>query len=602
MAFSEIHRIIREEDPHKPSTRVSTLGEQAKTTARSRGTDARALRKALSGDLDWIVMKTLEKDRTRRYDTANALAQDILRHLRNEPVTAGPPGAAYRTRKFLRRNRTAVSVGAAVAGALLVGLGLATYGFWEASREREAARRAADSAEATSAFFADMLASVNPDQLHLHSAYRVANLAPDAGARFSHDVSVAEMLQSTGGRVAGSFEGQPELQATMHEIIGTTLLGLGESEDAIERFRGAHDLRLDLHGPDHIDVLRTRVIIAEALYNAYRWVEAEEVTVDVLADLERLRGPDDPVTLYAGYLRAILLREQSEHDAADSVFASVLERQERILGPNHRDTILTLSHSAHTFTWRGRGAEALERAGAARERAIANYSPDDAVVLYNESVLGLSHAFLGQYDEAKAVLLPSMEKHRRVYGEDHPRTRNLAFSLARAHGRPDELERRVAYYLHALRGSDSTEILPIEPVAWLAARDVAGPLVTLGREREAIEILRAQFDFWNDTDREELGFVWPDWAVSIRRNLRWAYSRVLASAGREDEQRGLAQESIRDLLAAAEGTEQDDASAEALNAYAWTAVTVLPPDVREPEGALRFARKAAARQGESPAA
>jgi serine/threonine protein kinase len=119
MAFSEIHRVIREEDPHKPSTRVSTLGEQATTTAKQRRTDVRALRKALSGDLDWIVMKALEKDRTRRYDTANALLLDIHRHLRNEPVSAGPPGAAYRTRKFLQRNRTAMSVSAVVVGALL---------------------------------------------------------------------------------------------------------------------------------------------------------------------------------------------------------------------------------------------------------------------------------------------------------------------------------------------------------------------------------------------------------------------------------------------------------------------------------------------------
>ncbi len=120
--YAEIQRVIREVEPPKPSTRVSTLGEGLAGVAARRGTEPRRLGLLLRGDLDWIVMKALEKDRTRRYDTAVGLAEDIGRHLRGEAVVAAPPSAGYRVRKFLRRNRGTVAAGAAIAAALMLGL------------------------------------------------------------------------------------------------------------------------------------------------------------------------------------------------------------------------------------------------------------------------------------------------------------------------------------------------------------------------------------------------------------------------------------------------------------------------------------------------
>jgi len=133
--YGEIQRIIREEEPVKPSTCVSTLGEDAGQVARRRDTDLASLRKLCQGDLDWIVMKALEKDRTRRYDTANGLAADIGRYLRDEPVVACPPSAGYRFKKFARRNRAALTAAALIAGALLLGTAIST---WQAVRATNA--------------------------------------------------------------------------------------------------------------------------------------------------------------------------------------------------------------------------------------------------------------------------------------------------------------------------------------------------------------------------------------------------------------------------------------------------------------------------------
>src|SRR5262249_25663333 len=105
--YDEMRRIIREEEPPRPSTRISTLGQAATTGSTHRQGDPWQLSRMLRGELDWIVMKALEKDRNRRYETASALAADVQRYLHDEPVQACPPSAWYRFRKFVRRNKAA---------------------------------------------------------------------------------------------------------------------------------------------------------------------------------------------------------------------------------------------------------------------------------------------------------------------------------------------------------------------------------------------------------------------------------------------------------------------------------------------------------------
>ena len=138
-SYQEMQRIILEEEPERPSTRLSTLqGEQRSLVARNRGASELALGRVFADDLDWIVMKCLEKDRARRYETANGLAADLKRHLSNEPVVARPPSTAYRLQKAWRRNKVTFTAGAVVAGALVVGIGVSSWQAIEASKARNA--------------------------------------------------------------------------------------------------------------------------------------------------------------------------------------------------------------------------------------------------------------------------------------------------------------------------------------------------------------------------------------------------------------------------------------------------------------------------------
>jgi eukaryotic-like serine/threonine-protein kinase len=144
-AMDEVRRMIRETEPPKPSTRLQTLGEKLTDVAKHRGTEPGALSRLVRGDLDWIVMRCLEKDRRRRYETANGLAADVARHLENEPVVARPPSNLYRCQKLIRRHKLAFAAAGAVACSLIIGLGLFTWQW----RQAELARQRASQQELT---------------------------------------------------------------------------------------------------------------------------------------------------------------------------------------------------------------------------------------------------------------------------------------------------------------------------------------------------------------------------------------------------------------------------------------------------------------------
>src|SRR5262249_50468276 len=136
--YDELRRIIREEEPAKPSTRISTLGQLATTVSANRKSEPRRLSQLFRGELDWIVMKALEKDRNRSYETASSFAADVQRYLDDEPVQACPPSAAYRFRKFARRNQAALVTAAVIALAVLLavaGLTTSTVAVWRTNQE-----------------------------------------------------------------------------------------------------------------------------------------------------------------------------------------------------------------------------------------------------------------------------------------------------------------------------------------------------------------------------------------------------------------------------------------------------------------------------------
>ncbi|MCZ6507433.1 MAG: serine/threonine-protein kinase, partial [Acidobacteria bacterium] len=182
--FDEMRRRIREEEPTRPSTKISDQGEESQAAARNRRTDPAALVRELGGDLDWITMKALEKDRTRRYASPSELAADIGRYLSHEPVLASPPSALYRLAKFARRHRAGVVAGALVVVALVLGTAAATVGLLRARKDARTARQ-------VSSFLVGMFNDLSP-----RGSRRGAS-TPE------------EMLRAGVERIEGELAGQP---------------------------------------------------------------------------------------------------------------------------------------------------------------------------------------------------------------------------------------------------------------------------------------------------------------------------------------------------------------------------------------------------------
>ena len=254
----EMRRTIREVEPARPSTRLSVLPREDLTTAaKRRSTSPPQLIHTISGDLDWIVMKCLEKDRTRRYESANGLAMDIQRHLKDEPVVACPPSNLYRFQKLVRRNKVAFTAGSAVAASLVIGLTLSTVLFF---RER-AARQRGDEQTAISKAVSEFL---QEDLLHQASSYYQAQ----SGFKPDPNLTVRDALERAAKRIGDRFKDHPPQEAAVRSTIGVALRALGEAERGIPHLQRSLELCRAGWGPDHPNTLIAMKELASAYDDA----------------------------------------------------------------------------------------------------------------------------------------------------------------------------------------------------------------------------------------------------------------------------------------------------------------------------------------------
>jgi serine/threonine protein kinase/tetratricopeptide (TPR) repeat protein len=224
-SFEEIQRTIREVEPPPPSTRLSTLAVDIQTAkANERSSDPKHLNQQLRGDLDWIIMRCLEKDRTRRYETATGLAEDIQRYLTDQPVEARRPTKWYRLNKFIRRNKVGVLAGSAILATLLLGLMLASVGFIRASRQEQIARTQAARSEQVAQFLQDMLKAAGPGV-----------------ARGRDATLLREILEQTATRLEKDLADQPEVQGDLWFTLGNTYREIGDYPNSVSMLQHAVD-------------------------------------------------------------------------------------------------------------------------------------------------------------------------------------------------------------------------------------------------------------------------------------------------------------------------------------------------------------------------
>jgi non-specific serine/threonine protein kinase/serine/threonine-protein kinase len=425
-----IRRLIREEEPARPSTRITSELPASGEAAHNRHSEPGRLARVLRGDLDWIAMKALEKDRTRRYGSASDFAADIRRFLHSEPVLAGPPGAMYRIRKFARRHPT----GLVVSGTFLIvviafGLVMAIQARRIAT-ERDAAARERDRAGQVSAFLLSLFQASDPDRAKGENL--TARDLLDRGAqRLQEELkdqpqTRATLLHTIGGvyRALGRYDAaqrlleeavsvQRDLKGRDRSELADTENELGHIYEAVgdnarqeAMYREALQIRRDVFGPEHIKIAQSIVNLGNVALREGRFTDAERSYREALDMAKRVGTPSD-VAMFEMAL-SVALSRQYRQDETIALLRDATEILQRTLGVEHSRTLATMNNLARTLSFAGKQAEAetLQREILRlRRKSLGPEHPDVAASLF---VLGDTVGAQGRAAEAEDLLRESI--------------------------------------------------------------------------------------------------------------------------------------------------------------------------------------------------
>jgi len=418
-----ILREIRERDCPTPSSRFFTLGDESAAVASARSSDPAALLRQLRGEVDWIVMRAVEKERERRYGSPDDLAADVGRFLANRPVVAGPPSAAYRLRKFVRRHRVGVAVGMVV---LLSVIGLAAREWSQARRiagERDRANIEAVAARQVADFMIGLFEVSDP------------------GEARGNSITAREILDKGAAEIEETLGDQLEVQARMMGTMGQVYMSLGlygEAESLLQRSLSANR---EILGEDHPQTLVAKNHRANLYWRLGTYDEAELMHSEALEARERLLGPDHPDTLVSMHNLAIVMSDQGRLDEAEALYRESLEKRERVLGQDHPETLKSRASMASLLTEMSRydDAESLHSATLeSKKRLLGDDHPSTLMSMYNLAVVQL---YQGRYDDAERMVRQSLDIRRRVLGDEHPNTLlsiNLLAVIYQSQGRYDD--------------------------------------------------------------------------------------------------------------------------------------------------------------------
>ncbi len=447
----------QETNPPTPSARLAQLGDGLEDVARRRTTDPGTLRSQLRGDLDWIVMKALEPDRNRRYPAASALAEDLERHLNDEPVECRPPSAVYRMRKFVRRNRLPVAAAVVALLAVLAGGLAAGLGLLEARRAEARAVREAETAREVSDFLVGLFEVSDPSQSR------------------GNTVTVREILDRGAGRVREELRDQPLVQARLLDTIGSVYWELGLEEEAaglveeairiregqpggetvelagslrlLARILGSHFGAIPLErrermlellgrarqihaarlGAEHPEVGQDWLEIAHALADRIpagdprRYEEAAEAWRETIRIWEAAYGPDEPrLAEPLSQLGSHLRRRLGDPEGAAPYFRRALEVLEQAHGPTSPLLLRALyeNYRLALEDW-NRDPQPVEelyrRLWAIPEEEVVAAGGDIGVYIN----LGNARLFVGELEQSEQSYRRALELARRMYGPDH---------------------------------------------------------------------------------------------------------------------------------------------------------------------------------------
>ena len=469
--IDQVLRQLREEDSPTPSAMLGNDKETATASAEKRGTERKQLVSLLRGDLDWITMKAVEKDRARRYGTAIELAADIDRYLSNRPVVARPASAGYRLKKYVQRHRASVAA-ASVLAVLLVAFAVA-----QAVQLRRITRER-DRADRITQFMTGMFKVSDPNEakgnsITVREILDKASKEMDTG--LAKDPELRAQMMGTMGHVYINLglwkEARPLLEnaiqvqrrsaapmdaATLNSMnmLSFVMLREGRYSDGEKLLRETIEGQRRMLGPNNIATLASTRTLASTLEFAGRYAEADKIQREALTRERAALGPEHWDTLLSMNVMANILDDEGRVQEAEKLYRETAEIQKRTLGAEHPDTLTSMSNLAGALEEEGRFAEAekLQRETLElRRRVLGPENPDTLAVLHN---LANTLKASGQYAESEKLFRETGEIQRRVLGPENPDTlltmHNLG-SVLHAAGRNPEAEKLERVTLEARR-------------------------------------------------------------------------------------------------------------------------------------------------------
>jgi lipopolysaccharide biosynthesis regulator YciM len=585
-ALDEMLRVIREDEPPTPSSRIST-SDALPSLAAARHIEPSRLSRFVKGDLDWIVMKALAKERNRRYDSAIGLANDVERFINHEPVTAGPPTAAYRLRKFVRRNRGQVVAASLVLLALVAGIVGTTLGLFEArkqqrlavaearlkeqAREDEAAQRKIAVAEANEKEKARQAeaeqrkkAEESARQAKEEAAKALAinefltqdllTQAEPANNAAEDKVTLLEVLDRAAGKVGERFEGQPEVALALRETIGWTYHGLGAWEKAEAQWRAVLEAERKAN-PESVVRYRAQNELSHILYHRGR-NDAETLAMarEAADGLARLLGPDHTNTLASMNNLAIAYKAAGRLDRAIPLHEQTLELRKSKLGADHPDTLVSMNNLAVAYQDAGRLDRAiplLEQTLELRKSKLGADHPDTLTSMNN---LATAYQAAGRLDRAIPLLEQTLELRKSKLGADHPDTLVSMNSLAVAYQTAGRLDRAIPLLEQTLELRKS-KLGADHPDTLLSMNNLATAYQAAGRLDRAIPLHEQTLEL----RKSKLGADHPNTLASMN-NLATAYQ----AAGRLDRAIPLHEQTL-ELMKSKLGADHPDTLASMVN-------------------------------------
>jgi tetratricopeptide (TPR) repeat protein len=593
--YAEMQRMIREEEPPRPSARLTSLGETATIFAGNRGSDVRQLSRLLADDLDWLVMKALEKDRNRRYGSPSDFAADIERYLRHDAIEARPPSRTYQLKKLYRRHRTAINTTVLVCAFIV---GCALYAFWQMTRtaqanqilaetqhqlirEREAllasretekqARQAAETREAESKAVLNFL------ETRILAAARPEGQEGGLG----REVTLRQALEASLPFLNRGFTKQPLIEARLRQSLGHSFSFLGDDKLAAAQFERAYDLHLKHLGSDHLATISTMHRVANSYDELGRGEEALKLRQQVLAFIQQKAGPDHRDTLDAMNQVALSYSRLGRFTEATKLQHKIYTKQCATLGPRDPSTLRSASNLANQYAITGRFDEArkmYEEIYAAKKARLGPHHPE---VLMSQLRLASCYSDCGRHKEACELLEETVAAQTEKLGHDHPDTlksmHNLAIAYSRQGQKMEALKLREKVF--ALR---KVKLGPDHPDTLKTMGALAHNYHDLGQHAEANRLGESTLQL----KKARLGPNHPE-TLRAMNNLAWFYS----AQGRHAEALNLFESRITGLQTA-KGPDARGQLAGAQNACAWYLATAADPKHRNPAKATELATAA----------